>query len=162
MTLLTAIRPTERHTLDDAVRAVSWSPTGRVLALGADGRALLGGTDRLTAPIGPDPIDCCWITAERVAVVDGLLGVVVAGGGSVDLVPVERALAVSAPLPAGSGETTPRAQCAVIVGTRSRRGLECVRIISFSLPCSSPFLRKCDREVRGGKESPLILARKRA
>ncbi len=115
MTLLTAIRPSERRTLDDAVRAISWSPTGRVLALGADGRALLGGTDRLTAPIGPDPIDCCWITDDRVAVVDGLLGVVIAGGGSVDLVPVERALAVGAPTPRGD-EAQGRAHCAVVVG----------------------------------------------
>ena len=41
MTLLTALEPQVQRSLDDAVRDIAWSPTGRVLALGADGKALL-------------------------------------------------------------------------------------------------------------------------
>ncbi|MEM8747534.1 MAG: hypothetical protein AAGF91_12600 [Actinomycetota bacterium] len=95
MTLLSSIHPVERFHLTDAVRSVAWSAADRLIALGADGRARIDSANELTAPIGPDPIGCCWVTVDRVAVVDGALGVVVAGGGSVDVVPIDGALGVS-------------------------------------------------------------------
>ena len=92
--LLTAIQPRKRHKLADAVRGVSWSHTGRLMALGADGRAMIDSEARITNPIGPDPITCSWIGSDRVAVVDGVLGAIVAGGGSVEILPVQRVVAV--------------------------------------------------------------------
>ncbi|MEM9038692.1 MAG: hypothetical protein AAGD33_02225 [Actinomycetota bacterium] len=95
MTLLSSIHPVERFLLTDAVRSVAWSGADRLIALGADGRARIDSAAELTAPIGPDPIGCCWVAVDRVAVVDGAIGVVLAGGGSVDVVPVDGALGVS-------------------------------------------------------------------
>jgi len=127
VTLLTELRVTDRHLLDDAVRALAWSSTDRLLALGADGRARVGDSDRLTAPIGPDPISCAWVTVDRVAVVDGLSGVIIAGGGAVDVAPSATAVDIS---PASaSGDAVPQEHCAVVTGTA---GVSVVRANSRS------------------------------
>lgn len=123
MTLLTTIEPVERYTLDDAVLAIEWSATDRTIALAADGRALVIGADRLTAPIGPDPIACAWITADLVAVVDGLLGVVVAGRGPTGVVAHTGTIDVVAPSH-HANETIARQHYVVIAG---RDGVSVVR-----------------------------------
>ncbi|MEM1334405.1 MAG: WD40 repeat domain-containing protein [Actinomycetota bacterium] len=113
--LITALQPIERYSLTDAVRSISWSPTERTLALGADGRARLGDHEQLTAPIGPDPVGACWITGERVAVIDAALGVVVAGGGSIDAAPVLGPVCVEAPR-VDADPNVARHQYAVVAG----------------------------------------------
>jgi len=123
VTLLTALEPRVQRSLDDAVRDIAWSPTGRVLALGADGRALLAADGQLTGPVGPDPIGCCWINDHRVAVVDGALGVVVAGGGSIDLAPIDGVLVVRSPDPQ-HGDPVARPSYCVMAGAG---GLSVVR-----------------------------------
>lgn len=99
MSLLTGIEPVERQHLDDTVLAIEWSSTDRMMALGADGRASITGAERLTAPVGPDPIACAWMSPERVAVVDGLLGVVVAGRAPTGVVTCAGQVGVAAPSP---------------------------------------------------------------
>lgn len=103
MNLLTAIEPVDRYRLDDAVLAIEWSATDRLIALGADGRALVAGSERLTAPVGPDPIACAWISPDRVAVVDGLLGVVVAGRAPTGVVACTGPVDVAAPSSGADG-----------------------------------------------------------
>jgi len=115
MTLLTGVETSERHRLGDAVRSIAWSPTEKAIALGAHGRALFIGQSRLTAPIGPDPIGCAWITTERMAVVDGLLGVVLAGGGSVDTIAVDGIVDVIGPMPT-VGNEVPHERCCIALG----------------------------------------------
>ena len=115
MTLLTAIKPVERSHLDDVVLAIEWSPSGHTIALGADGRALVAGANRLTAPIGPDPISCAWISPDRVAVIDGHLGVVVAGRAPTGVVACAGPVDVVAPSP-GPDETIARQQHVVVAG----------------------------------------------
>jgi len=112
VTLLTALEPQVQRSLDDAVRDIAWSPTGGVLALGADGKALLAADGQLIGPIGPDPIGCCWINDHRVAVVDGMVGLAVAGCGSIDLAPIDGALTVQAPLQHG-GSSASAGYCVV-------------------------------------------------
>jgi hypothetical protein len=85
--LLTAVTRCWTGHLDDAVRVAAWSPNGRLLALGADGRALIDGEHR-TAPMGPDPLDAVWLGERRVAVIDNVLGAIFAGSGDVEVRPV--------------------------------------------------------------------------
>ncbi|MEL6891419.1 MAG: hypothetical protein AAFP84_07475 [Actinomycetota bacterium] len=115
MTLLTAIEPVDHHHLEDAVRAIEWSASDRMMALGADGRTLVAGAERLTAPVGPDPIACAWISPDRVAVVDGLLGVVVAGRAPTGIVAGSGPVAVASPS-RGADDTTACRQHVVIAG----------------------------------------------
>jgi WD40 repeat protein len=65
--------------LPDAVRVCDWSPKGRLLAIAADGSALVGGPDQLTAPMTPDPRDAVWLGERALAVVDPVVGLVAAG-----------------------------------------------------------------------------------
>jgi len=65
--------------LPDAVRLLDWSPQGRLLAIAADGSALVEHPDRVTAPMTPDPCDAVWLGERALAVVDPLDGLVTAG-----------------------------------------------------------------------------------
>ncbi|MFK8024303.1 MAG: hypothetical protein AB8G26_10120 [Ilumatobacter sp.] len=117
MTLLSTIEPTEQLRLGDAVRAIGWSATGRTIAIGADGRALLGGDGRLTGPIGPDPLDCAWINSERVAVIDSMIGVVTTGGGSIHAIEIAGALQVLAPTNGPDSHVAREHHCVVVGAT---------------------------------------------
>jgi len=65
--------------LPDAIRVLDWSPQGRLLAIAANGSALVGCIDRVTAPMTPDPRDAVWLGERALAVVDPVVGVVTAG-----------------------------------------------------------------------------------
>jgi WD40 repeat protein len=65
--------------LPDAVRVFDWSPKGRLLAIAADGSALVGGPERITSPMTPDPRDATWLGERALAVVDPVVGLVTAG-----------------------------------------------------------------------------------
>jgi WD40 repeat protein len=73
-----------RARLGDGCRALAWSPHGRLLVVGADGRSMVDQPGQVTAPMSPDPLHAAWLGERRVAVVDAVTGVVFAGSGSVD------------------------------------------------------------------------------
>jgi len=68
-----------RVVLPDAVRVLRWSPRGRLLAVAANGSALVENPDRVTAPMTPDPRDAIWLGERALAIVDPLAGVLTAG-----------------------------------------------------------------------------------
>ncbi len=65
--------------MSDSIRVLEWSPRGRLLAIAADGSALVEHPDRVTAPMTPDPRDAVWLGERGLAVVDPLAGLVTAG-----------------------------------------------------------------------------------
>lgn len=77
--ILTSVVVDWSTALPDAVRVCNWSPHGRLLAIAADGSALVGGPDRVTAPMTPDPRDATWLGERALAVVDPVVGLVTAG-----------------------------------------------------------------------------------
>ena len=60
--------------LSDAPRAAAWSSGGRLLVVSADGRTMIDRPDRVSDPIGPDPVAAAWIGEECAVVADGRLG----------------------------------------------------------------------------------------
>ena len=58
MSILSEIKLGERHQFADAVRQVAWSPSGKLLALTADGM-LFGLEDHPVGPVASDPVDVC-------------------------------------------------------------------------------------------------------
>jgi len=65
--------------LPDTVRILDWSPRGRLLAVAANGSALVENPDRVTAPMTPDPRDAMWLGERALVIVDPLAGLVTAG-----------------------------------------------------------------------------------
>ncbi|MFK7919368.1 MAG: WD40 repeat domain-containing protein [Ilumatobacter sp.] len=65
--------------LPDSVRLLDWSPQGRLVAIAADGSALVEDAHRVTAPLTPDPRDAVWLGERSLAVVDPLAGLVMVG-----------------------------------------------------------------------------------
>ena len=65
--------------LPDAVRILDWSRQGRLLAIAANGSALVGSPGCLTAPVTPDPRDAVWLGERELAVVDPVVGLITAG-----------------------------------------------------------------------------------
>jgi hypothetical protein len=63
---------------------MAWSPAGRLLVAGGDGRTLVDRPGQVTPPMAPFPVDVAWLDDSRVAVVDAVAGVVFAGSGVVD------------------------------------------------------------------------------
>ena len=60
--------------LSDAPRAAAWSSGGRLLVVSADGRTMIDHPDRLSHPIGPDPIAAAWIDETHAVIGDRRLG----------------------------------------------------------------------------------------
>jgi WD40 repeat protein len=89
--LVTVVAEQWRTRLGDACRSMVWSPQGRLLVVGADGRSLIDQPGQVTAPMSPDPVHAAWLGERRVAVVDAVSGVVFAGSGNVDTQFVEGA-----------------------------------------------------------------------
>ena len=87
MSILSEIKLGERHQFADAVRQVAWSPSGKLLALTADGM-LFGLKDHPVGPVASDPVDVCWLSRDQVVVVDGVVGAAVIGMDSFDCLPV--------------------------------------------------------------------------
>jgi hypothetical protein len=77
--LLTTVTIDWTTVLPDAVRLLDWSPQGRLLAIAANGSALVEDPDRVTAPMTPDPCDAVWLGECALAVVGPLDGLVTAG-----------------------------------------------------------------------------------
>ena len=65
--------------LPDAVRVLDWSRQGRLLAIAANGSALVGSPECLTAPMTPDPRDAVWLGEQALAVVDPIVGLITPG-----------------------------------------------------------------------------------
>jgi WD40 repeat protein len=82
--LVTVVVEQWRTRLADTCRTLAWSPHGRLLVVGADGRSLVDEPGHVTAPMSPDPVHAAWLGERRVAVVDAVTGVVFAGSGNVD------------------------------------------------------------------------------
>ena len=89
--LVTVVVEQWRTRLGDACRSMAWSPHGRLLVVGADGRSLVDQPGQVTAPMSPDPVHAAWLGERRVAVVDAVTGVVFAGSGNIDTWLVEGA-----------------------------------------------------------------------
>ncbi len=96
--LLTEVRVERQTELDDAVRALAWSPGGRFVAVGATGTVTVDTPGRSTTPVGPDPLAVAWLGESRVVIADSIVGAVVIGGGCVRTGKVVTCLA-------GSGRT---------------------------------------------------------
>jgi len=77
--VLTTVAVDMTTMLPDAVRVLDWSRQGRLLAIAANGSALVGSSDCLTAPMTPDPSDAVWLGERALAVVDPVVGLVTAG-----------------------------------------------------------------------------------
>lgn len=82
--LVTVVAEQWRTRAIDGCRSLRWSPQGRLLVVGADGRGLVDQPGQVTAPMSPDPLHAAWLGERRVAVVDSVTGVVFAGSGSVE------------------------------------------------------------------------------
>lgn len=91
--LLTHAELQWRHDLGDAIRAVRWSPGGRLLALAAGGRVLVDHPSQITRPICGNPRDATWWNDHRLVVRDDRSAFVV--GGGVTTVPVGDIVAAS-------------------------------------------------------------------
>lgn len=81
--------------LADAVRVIEWSPRGRLLAIAANGSALVWSPQQITAPMTPDPRDAVWLGESTLAIVDPVVGLTAAGFSPDRPLPLSRASRVA-------------------------------------------------------------------
>jgi WD40 repeat protein len=91
---ITVVGEQWRTRLGDACRSLAWSPRGRLMVVGADGRSVVDEPGQVTAPMSPDPVHAAWLGERHIAVVDAVTGIVFAGSGNIDTQFVQGARAV--------------------------------------------------------------------
>lgn len=89
--VVTVVAEQWRTRLGAGCRSIAWSPRGRLLVVGADGRALVDEPGQVTRPMSPDPVHATWLGERRVAIVDAVTGVVFAGSGNTNTQFIEHA-----------------------------------------------------------------------
>lgn len=81
--VLTQVSQRFSAALVDAIRVATWSAGGRLLAVCADGRAMVDHRGQLTAPLAHDPVAAAWLDERRVGVVESGAALVISGSGTI-------------------------------------------------------------------------------